>query len=340
MKLIETIKEFSLLVGASGAEDAVRNAIIERLPSNAEAEMDAMGNLLVLVRGENRAKNRVMLEAHMDEVGVIVTYIGQNGLLRFSIVGSISPSVLCGKRVRFANGVIGVIGMIPIHLLETEKKQDLPDPDDFYIDLGVDNYEAAAELVSPGDTAVFASDFIFFGENKIKGKALDNRAGVAILCHLMREKLLYDTYFAFTVQEEVGLRGAGAAAFAIQPDYAIVAETTTAADLSTVPEHQKVCRLGKGPAISFMDRSTVYSPKVYQTAMETAKEKNIPVQFKTAVAGGNDSGVIHKSGSGIKTLSVSLPCRYLHSPACVLDTRDIEAGYRLISTMAEIFSNA
>lgn len=340
MNLLETVQLLSRTVGTSGGEQAVREQIRALLPANAESRTDAMGDLLVRIKGKERAKNTVLVEAHMDEVGFIVTYIGANGLLRFSAVGGISRSVLCGKRVVFENGVKGVIGVVPIHLLEPDKKRDLPEPDDLYIDIGAPDRETAETLVSVGDTAVFASEPILFGDHKIKGKALDDRAGCAMLLAVMHSELLYDTQFAFSVQEEVGTRGAAAVAFAVRPDYAIVAETTTAADISSAKPHQKVCFLGKGPAISFMDRSTVYDPAVYRLAAETAEKNGIPYQFKTVVAGGNDSGAIHKSGGGVKTLSVSLPCRYLHSPACILDTRDIEAGARLIRAAAEAFANA
>ena len=340
MKLLETVETLSLAVGTSGAEKAVREQIISLLPENAEYQTDNLGNLIVQKKGRNRPKNKVMIEAHMDEVGFIVTYIGANGLLRAAQVGGISLSVLCGKRVVFGNGVKGVFGVVPVHQLTPEDKLKLPDMDDLYIDIGASTYEEAAELVSVGDTAVFDSDFIEFGDHKIKGKALDDRAGCAMLLDVMHRDLAYDTYFVFSVQEEVGTRGAAAAAYTVKPDYAIVAEATTAADISTAKDYQKVCFLGKGPAVSFMDRSTVYNPEVYRLAVETAEKRGIPVQLKTFVAGGNDSGAIHKALGGVKTLSVSLPCRYLHSPACILDTRDITAGADLIQAAAEVFADA
>ncbi len=335
MDLMERIQALSLANGASGAERAVREKIISMLPENTDYTVDAMGNLIVKVRGKNRAPKKVMLEAHMDEVGFIVTNVCDDGLLKFACVGGISPAVLCGKRVVFENGTVGVIGCVPVHLLDGDKKREFPAADELYIDIGASDEKEAAVLVRPGDTAVFDSPFLPLGEYKIKGKALDDRAGCAVMLELMHQENEYDFTCVFAVQEEVGCRGAGAAAAQVRPDAAIVIETTTAADLAEVDETKQVCVLGKGPAISFMDRRTVYDTELFRFALATAEEHGIPAQPKTMVAGGNDAGEIHKAQNGVKTLAVSMPCRYLHSPACVLDTRDIDACCRLVWVLTE-----
>ena len=340
MALLENVKKLSLCEGTSGNEKNVRDTIISLLPGNAEYTVDSLGNLLVSVKGKKRPAHKVMICAHMDEVGFIVTYVGENGLLRFTPVGGISPQVICGKRVIFENGTVGVFGVVPVHQLRGDEKRQYPDYDNMYIDIGEKNRAEAYAKVKPGDTCVFLSDYVEFGTNKIKGKALDDRAGCAILLEIANRKLEYDTYFAFTVQEEVGTRGAGCAAFNIAPDYAVVVEATTAADIYGTEPDKQVCILGNGPAVSFMDRSTVYNPEIYKTAMKTAEEKKIPVQPKSFVAGGNDSGAVHKALGGIKTLSVSLPCRYLHSPSCVLDKNDIVNGEKFVAEIAEVFSRA
>lgn len=336
----DLLRAISLEAGASGSEGRVRERIIAQLPEKAAWQVDALGNLIVTVPGKKRPKNKVMLEAHMDEVGFIVTYIGENGLLRFAPVGGVSASVICGKRAVFANGVVGVFGVTPVHQLRGDAKRAYPEIGDMYLDIGAASKAEAAEKVSVGDTAVFLSDYEEFGEYKIKGKALDDRAGCVMLLELMRRELPFDAVFVFTVQEEVGTRGAGAAAFTVAPDYAIVLETTTAADISGTEPERQVCVLGEGPAVSFMDRATVYDPKIYALAMRVAAEKKIRVQPKSYVAGGNDSGAVHKSRGGVKTVSVSLPCRYLHSPSCVLDLRDADAGEELALALLEVFGDA
>ena len=333
MDLIERVEALSLANGTSGAERGVRELIVSMLPGGTDYTVDALGNLIVNARGRSRAAKKVMLAAHMDEVGFIATSVCDDGLVKFACVGGISPAVLCGKRVIFENGVPGSIGAVPVHLIEGDKRREFPSADDLYIDIGASDEAEALALVKPGDTAVFESEFRALGEHKIKGKALDDRAGCAVMLELLNSENEYDFTCAFTVQEEVGCRGVGAAVERVRPDAAIVLEATTAADLAEVDEAKKVCVLGKGPAISFMDRSTVYETELYRSALALAEEKGIPAQPKTMVAGGNDSGVIHRSLNGVHTLAVSMPCRYLHSPSCVLDTRDFEAAFRFVKTM-------
>ena len=185
---------------------------------------------------------------------------------------------------------------------------------------------------------MFLSDFVEFGDNRIKGKALDDRVGCAILLDLINSDLEYDAYFSFSVQEEIGLRGAATSAYGIDPEYAIVLETTTAADLIDVPDHKKVCKLGEGATVSFMDRSTLYSKELFDTAFRVAGEKGIKIQPKTVIAGGNNAGAIHKARAGIKTITINTPCRYLHSPSCVCDTRDIESVRALAEALLTEFA--
>ena len=338
--MLDRMKKLSALNGISGREDAVRDYLISCLPDYCTHSVDAAGNLLVQVQGKSKAKNRVMLAAHMDEVGLIVTYITDDGLVRFTNVGGVETAVLLGRRVKVGEqGLTGVIGVVPIHLREDEDELKYPKKDTLYIDVGADSADELKDLVSPGDAIVFDSEPYELG-SCLKGKALDDRAGCAILLELIREQPAYDLTLAFTVQEEVGLRGAGCAAFALQPDYAIVVETTTAADLAGVEGEKKVCALGKGAVVPFMDRSTVYSLKLFRRAQELANEKGFLMQTKSMVAGGNDAGVIHKTAGGVPTLTVSFACRYLHSPCCVIHKDDIEPMRKAVEALAEEFANA
>lgn len=336
--MTDLLRTLCTLDGTSGHEDKIREYIISRLPAQCEYRTDALGNLIVFKKGRKTAKNRVMLAAHMDEVGVIVTHIDSDGYLKFTTVGGIVPAVLAGRTVRFENGTVGVLGIKPIHLCENDEYGKLPEIDKMYIDIGATDKEDAEKRVCPGDVAVFNESFMPLGENKVCSKALDDRMGCCVLLTLLQEETQADAYFVFTVQEEIGLRGAGTAAFQVAPDYAIVLEGTTAADLPDVEEQKKVCIQGKGAAVSFMDRSTLYPPKLYKLAMQLAEENGIPVQTKTVVAGGNDAGAIHKAGAGAQVLTVNVPCRYIHSGSSVADLRDFDSVLRLTRLLIGAFA--
>ena len=336
--MLDLLKQLCTLDGTSGREAAVRDFIISQL-GGAPCRVDALGNLIVEVKGKQPAKNKVMLCAHMDEVGVIATFIKADGTVKFNTVGGISPAVLPGRQVRFESGAVGVIGVKPVHLCSEEEKNALPNVSDMYIDLGADSREQAEALARPGDTAVFTSEYTPMGD-KILSKALDDRAGCAVMLDMIRKGVAYDTVFCFNVQEEVGLRGATVSAFSVAPDYALVLDATTAADIIDAPEEKQVCVLGKGPAVSFMDNATVYDPALFKKALALAEENGIPAQPKTMVAGGNDAGSVHKSRAGVRTLTVSVPCRYIHSASCVCDKNDVLAARQLAEAINEYFAMA
>ena len=228
-----------------------------------------------------------MLSAHMDEVGLIVTHITDEGLLKFTTVGGIDKRVLCGKQV-WINGHYGVIGGKPIHLMKGDEREKAVPVEELSIDIGAGSKEEAEQAVSLGDVAGFVSTFDQEG-NKIRGRALDDRVGCTILIDLIKRSLPYDMTFVFCVQEEIGLRGARTAAYSVNPQAAIVVESTTAADIAGVEEGKEVCRLGDGPVVPFMDRSTIYDREYYQLAFALAEKEKIPCQTKRAVAGGNDA---------------------------------------------------
>lgn len=336
--MYDMFKELCKLPGVSGDERAVSDYIIDKLSQieGVEYKVDRLGNVLVKKRGKNRPKTRLMLSAHMDEVGLIINNVCDSGMLKFTPVGGIDPRVVLGRRVRVGkSGVLGIIGTKAVHLQNDEERKSAPSFDSLLIDIGASSLEDALKYVAPGDTAVFDSDFVSFGDEFVKSKAIDDRVGCAVLLEILSKDLAYDIEAAFNVQEEVGTRGARAAAFSIAPQVAIVVEATTAADVPTVPKEKKVCYLGKGPVISFMDGCTVYDRGLYDLAFEAAKDKGIPCQAKLAVAGGNDAGAIHLSREGVKPLAVSLPCRYLHSPSCVIKYEDAENTLALVTELCE-----
>lgn len=332
------LKELCELNGTSGSEHKVREYIISKLGA-VPYTVDNLGNVIVELQGEKRAKNKVMVAAHMDEVGFIATYICDDGLIKFDTVGEILPAVMSGRKVVFENGTEGVIGSKPVHLSSDSEKNTLLTEDKLFIDIGAENKAQALSYVLPGDTAVFRSDYCEMGE-KIVSKALDDRTGCAIMLKMIEEGVKYDTVFAFTVQEEAGTRGAGCAANRICPDYSIVLEATTASDIAGVSSDSRVCVQGEGAVLSFMDNSTIYDKNVFNLALSVAKEKGIKAQVKTAVAGGNDSGAIHKSGYGVKAAAISGPCRYIHSQSNMLAKSDITACFELAKALAETLCNA
>lgn len=330
----ELLKELCLINGTSGDEILVRQAIIEKIKDFCDYRVDNLGNLIAFCKGKKSSGKKLMIAAHTDEVGFIVTYINSDGTLSFNEVGGIDTTVAIGRQVTVGNGINGVIGSTAVHNLSREQREKPPKYENMYIDIGADSKEEAEKLVRLGDSVYFDSEFVELGGNCVKSKAIDDRAGCAIMIQLIREGVEYDTYFVFNVQEEVGLRGSTASSFSVAPDFAIVLEATTASDIDGVSGAKKVCSLGKGPVVGFMDRSTVYDKELYRMAFESAEELGIPCQTKTMIAGGNDSGAIHKSRGGVRTIAVSVPCRYIHSPSCVINKEDFENTLTLTRELA------
>lgn len=335
--MIGLLKELCEIDGTSSREKKVADFVREFCKEH-DVRTDPLGSVIVDVKGRQRAKNKVMICAHMDEVGVMATFVTSDGLVKFITVGGIQSAVLAGRTVRFENGTVGTIGIKPVHLCSPEEKTSLPEADSLYIDIGATDKADALTCVQPGDTAVFTSEFVRMGD-KLLSKAIDDRAGCAVMLDMIKNGVEYDTTFVFNVQEEVGLRGSGVSAFGVDPDYAIVLEGTTAADIIDSPEAKRVCILGKGAAVSFMDRATVYDPALYKAALETAEANGIAVQLKTMVAGGNDAGSIHKARAGIRTVTVNVPTRYIHSASCLCDANDLFAVRALAEKLAERFAN-
>lgn len=329
--MIELLKELCLINGISGDEEKVRDYIIEQIKDFCEYEIDNLGSIIAFKKGAKTPDRRIMVSAHMDEVGFIVNYINDDGSLEFTSVGGVDPSVVMGKRVSVGEKEInGVVGSAAVHNISKSDREKAPKLSSLCVDIGAKSREEASKLVRLGDSVYFESEFLRLGDNKIMSKAIDDRFGCAVMIKLLQSELEYDTYFTFVVQEEIGLRGARAAAYTVNPDVAVVIEATTASDIPSAEGEKKVCLLGNGPVVSFMDRATIYSKELYDLAFDTAKEINVKCQTKTMIAGGNDAGAIHTSGGGVKTIAVSLPCRYIHSPSSVADVRDIEDSYRLI----------
>lgn len=330
------LKKLCTTCGVSGDESAVRELIVGEIKDYADAiSIDALGNLLVHKKGRNRPSHKLMLSAHMDEVGFMVIDVTSDGYLKFDEVGGIDRRVAVGKRVLVGKKKLpGVVGIKPVHLTSGDESSAIPEYSDMYIDIGADNREEALQAVAIGDSVYFDSEFIQTS-SAVCSKAIDDRFGCLVLIEMIKTDLPYDMDFAFVVQEEIGLRGAKTAAYTLDPEFALVIETTTAADIPEVETSKQVCHLGDGAVISVMDRTTLYDKELVNLAMKTAAEIGVKAQYKRAVAGGNDAGIIHKSRGGVRTLTISLACRYLHAPACIANRDDCESVMRLAHAMAE-----
>lgn len=325
--------------GASGDEAKVRDLIISEIKDYADTiKVDSLGNILVHKLGKNRAVNRLMLSAHMDEVGLMVTDITSDGYIKFDEIGGIDRRVLPAKGVEIGNNCVkGVIGLKPIHLTNGDESSAIPELKDMYIDIGAESSKEALKKVKIGDSINFLPSYCE-NDYTVRSKAIDDRFGCLVLIELIKSELEFDVDFVFAVQEEVGLRGAKVAAYSVDPQFALVIETTTAADIPEVESSKQVCRLGDGAVISVMDRRTIYDKELVSSAFSAADRIGVKAQYKRAVAGGNDSGVIHQCRGGVRTLAISLPCRYLHSPNCVADKTDCESVYALAYEMMNLIA--
>ena len=323
--MIELMKELCALPGPSGCEDAVRAFVLKRVkPFADEIRTDAIGNVMVFRKGRKALDRPVVLCAHMDEVGVIIKKITEDGMLKFGFVGGVDPRVVIGRPVRFGD-VPGVIGIKAVHLTTAAERRTMPKTKNLYIDIGATSRAAAEKLVSLGDYGVFDSAVVEFGDGLIKAKAIDDRVGCAALLKLIEDEPPIDTWFCFTVQEETGLRGAASMAFALDPGFAMVLEGTTAADLAEVEGADAVCRVRGGVVLPFMDGATIYDAALFELLRDACTKRGIPWQTKTRVAGGTDAGRIHKSRAGVRVCAAAAPVRYIHSPSSVAAKADCEA---------------
>ncbi|MBQ8163641.1 MAG: M20/M25/M40 family metallo-hydrolase [Clostridia bacterium] len=327
------LKRLTGAFGPTGNEKRVADVIADRLGKE-NVFYDKMGNLVARI--SNEGKPKLVLSAHMDEVGFMVTEITDNGLIGFDAVGGFDPLVLLAKRVISERGVIGAIISKPIHLMSEDEKKTRTEIEDMYIDIGAKDRTDAENLVSLGDYFCFYSDFVEFGDGFIKAKAIDDRGGCAILCSVydkLKDKaseLDYDLYFAFTVREETGKSGVNYISERYRPDYAIVVEGTTANDLYSTPEHKKIARTGHGPAMSFMDGATIYDRSFIRDIMSRCDTLGIKYQIKGFTFAGTDAASYQRGADGARVAIFSLPVRYIHSQASVVKLEDIESTERAI----------
>lgn len=328
------LKTLSEAIGISGGEEAVRNLIIEAIqPHVDEWHIDMLGNLIALKKGTGQSQLKCLIAAHMDEVGFMVTGHDSNGMLIVEAVGGIDSKILPTLRVLVGNKKLqGFFVWKPVHLSSSQEVVSLSN---LRIDIGTTSKESAASAAPLGTYVAFDSRYIELSAEVVRGKALDDRAGCAELIELLQgDPFPFDLYAAFTVQEEIGLRGATVATQKIQPDVAIVLETTACHEVPQDPDEPDVTtvtKLGKGPVITYKDGASIAHPRLLKHFIQTAQSHAIPHQFRSPqFAGGNDAGAIHVRGKGVPTLVLSLPCRYLHSPLTIISLNDYRNALALV----------
>lgn len=324
--MLELLKQLCLLNGVSGDEGEVRAFLRAQAEPYADSiRTDALGNLIVFKQGAKATGKRLLLAAHMDEVGLIITHVTDEGFLKFGFVGGVDRRIAIGKPVVLGpDRVPGIISLKAIHLTDKAELKKVPKTDSLYIDIGAGSREEALKKVPLGTYGSFVSQPEEFGDGFFKARAIDDRIGCAIMLELLKEELPLDVTFAFTAQEEVGTRGAFGAAFSVTPQVALVLETTTAADLPGVDSHRRVCAPGKGPVISYMDGSTIYDRGLFEDLRRLAEDNGIPWQTKEYIAGGNDARTIQRTKQGVRVAAMSAATRYLHAPSSVASVADFK----------------
>lgn len=331
----DIIQELVNKFGPSGHEDSIREYVIQEIKKFVdEIEIDIMGNIIASKKSQKKkGAKKIMFAAHMDEIGLIATHIDKDGFVRFATIGGVRVHNLIGNRVQFTNGVLGVI-----NAEEMKSWTDLK-LDKLYLDIGAEDQKAAQKMISVGDMAGFLGEYIDLG-NRLVAKSMDDRIGCAVLIETIKELSKYDLdndiYYTFTVQEEVGLRGAKTSAYKINPDLGIALDVTIAGD---TPEPPKIdIKLGKGPAIKLKDVSMITSPQVRDYMVKTAQKHKISYQLEVLPYGGTDAGAIQLSREGVLTGCISIPCRYVHSPSEMVDIRDVRDAVKLAVKLAEDYN--
>ena len=339
---VGVLRRLSEAYGPPGYEGEVRELLRGELEGYADrVEVDRLGNIFFHHVGEGPL---VMLAAHMDEVGILITHIEEEGFLRFHPLGGIAERILPGQRFRLRGRrgeLRGIIGTKPPHIMKEEERRKVVPLEELFIDVGAGSRgEAENRGCHIGMTGVFDTAFTELGDGYLMGKAFDDRAGCTVLVEAFKRLCETDVNLIAvgTVQEEVGLRGARTAAWQIEPDYALALEGTFAADVPGSKPHQMSARLRRGPVITIVDRATITHPKVLRTLIEAAEAEGIPYQFKEMPMGGTDAGAIHLSKGGVPSGTVAVPCRYIHGPAAIAHMEDFENTIRLVEAFVKTIS--
>ena len=343
MKLVDVLKKLSDANGVTGREDQVRSLMKKYLkPYVDEVREDKLGNLIGFKKGKKDAPT-VMLAAHMDEVGLMIKNIKKKGFLQFTKIGGMDDRILLAQKVivHTDKGPLpGIIGSKPVHIQKEEERKKVIDADKLFIDVGAKTKEEAEKMgVQVGDTISFDTKFCRLSGNVVLGKAFDDRVGCAMLVEVLRKlpKVDCNLYVVGTIQEEVGLRGATIAAFQIMPDLGIALDASVAGDMPGVGEGEAPAKMGAGPVVTVADAGLIAHPKVLRLIIDSAKKNKIPYQLETGIRGATDAARIALSREGVPSGVVSVPARYIHSPAAILNLDDVEKAVDLVvSTIVNV----
>ncbi len=337
---MKLLKELCEAHGAPGFEDSIR-AIYRREmePIADRIETDGIGNVIAVREGKGSSPKRVMLAGHMDEIGFVVKHIDDRGFLRLSPLGGFDPKTLIAKRVQVDSShggpIIGVVGSKPIHIMTPEDRKLMPTVPELFVDVGLDG-DASRAAIEIGDPVTLAQEFVQTGD-RCCGKSLDNRVSIYTLIEVMKRvtDLQVSIYAVATSQEEVGLRGAMTAAHRIEPDLGVAIDVTLACDIPGAKPEEQISALGGGVAIKVHDSSSISHPKLVRAMRDIAREREIPFQMEVLTAGGTDAGGIQRGGSAVPAITLSVPCRYVHTVVETVSSKDLEATVALLVAFLE-----
>lgn len=343
MSIESNLEKLSNINGVTGREEDVRNVLSNLIkPYVDSVSEDKLGNLIAIKKGD-KSKPKIMLAAHMDEIGLMVKNISKEGFIQFAKMGGIDDRILLAQKVivhTSKDDLLGIIGSKPPHIQKKEERNKVVTYDKLFIDIGaMDSRDIQKMGVKIGDPISFSVKFEKVGKKIVTGKAFDDRAGCAVMVETLKKLNSTDcSIFAVgTIQEEVGLRGAGTAAFGIDPDFGIALDVTVAGDVPGVKDFESNIKMGKGPALTVTDAGLISHPKVLSLLVDTAKKNNIPYQLETGLPGTTDAARISLTRQGVPSGTISIPTRYIHSPVGMMDLTDINNSIKLtVATIQEI----
>lgn len=343
MSIESNLEKLSNINGVTGREEAARELIIKLIkPYVDESYEDKLGNVIAIKKGKE-SKPKIMLAAHMDEIGLMVKNISKEGFLQFAKMGGIDDRILLAQKVVVHTGMgdlVGIIGSKPPHIQKKEERNKVVTYDKLFIDVGAENLKTAKKMgVKIGDPISFSVKYEKIGKTIATGKAFDDRAGCAVMIEAIKKLESTDSniFAVGTIQEEVGLRGAGTAAYGIDPDFGIALDVTVAGDVPGVNDFDSNIKMGKGPALTVADAGLISHPKVLSLLVDTANKNNIPYQLETGLPGTTDAARISLTRQGVPSGTISIPTRYIHSPVGMMDLADVKNSIKLvIATINEI----
>jgi putative aminopeptidase FrvX len=344
-KEIELLGKLSNAFGPSGNEEDVAKILRNELEEYAdEMRVDKLGNIFFYHNGKD-GYPKIMLSAHIDEVGFIATFVEESGFLRFETLGGITNNIMLGQQIllRGDKGYLkGIIGTKPPHIMTPEEQNKITPKEDLFIDIGADSISQAQEKgVDVGTMGVFDVEFTDIGSGYFRGKAFDDRAGCTVLAEVFKsmKNSPYNIVAVGSVQEELGMRGARTAAWQVDPDFGLALEGTFVADVPNTRPDRVSSRIKGGPVVTILDRTTFTHPMVLKTLIKVGKEKSIPFQFKKVPMGGTDAGAIHLTKAGVPSGTVAVPCRYIHGPASIVHADDLKNTIQLVTEFVKTISS-